>query len=94
MGWRDALLFARVAGVIVAATDPGGLWRGLRVAALDGCQVKVPDSEENRAAFGSSGTADDSSPFPLVRIVVATARAGRAILAAALDAGAWRSCSP
>ena len=93
--WRrylgvDAMrtLFNRVAGPIVAATDPGGLWHGLRVAALDGCQVRIPDTEENRASFGSSGTADDGgdSPSPLARLVIATARAGRAILAAVLDA--------
>jgi hypothetical protein len=93
--WRrrlgvDAMknLFDRVAGLVVAATDPGGLWHGLRVAALDGCQAKVPDTPANRAAFGSAGTPDDGgdSPFPLVRIVLATARAGRAILAAVLDA--------
>ena len=93
--WRrrlgvDAMkvLFDRVAGPVVAATDPAGLWHGLRVAALDGCQTRVADTQANRAAFGSSGTADDGSdsPFPLVRIMLATARAGRAILAATLDA--------
>jgi hypothetical protein len=91
--WRRRLgvapmraLFARVAGHIVAATDPGALWHGLRVCTLDGCQVKVPDSQENRAAFGSSGTADDSASFPMVRVVMAVARAGRALLAATVDA--------
>jgi Transposase DDE domain len=78
----------RVAGHIVAATDPAATWHGLRVCALDGCQVRVPDTEQNREAFGSSGSVDDGSdsPFPLVRIVLATARGGRAIRAAALDA--------
>lgn len=91
--WRRRLgvapmraLFARVAGHIVAATEPGALWHGLRVCTLDGCQVKVPDSPQNRAAFGSSGTADDSAAFPMARIVLAVARAGRAVLAAAVDA--------
>jgi hypothetical protein len=79
-------LFRRVAGHIVAATEPGALWHGLRVCTLDGCQVKVPDSIENRAAFGSSGTADDSAAFPMARIVLAVARAGRALLAATVDA--------
>jgi hypothetical protein len=80
----DARDLRRVAGPIVAATDPGSLWHGLRVAALDGCQARMPDTEANRAAFGSSGTADDgsASPFPLLRIMLATARAGRAILGA------------
>jgi len=66
--WRRRLgvapmkaLFARIAGHLAAATEPGALWHGLRVATLDGCQVKIPDSDANRAAFGSSGTADDSA---------------------------------
>jgi hypothetical protein len=91
--WRRRLgvapmkaLFARVAGHVVAATDQGARWHGLRVATLDGCQVKVPDSDTNRAAFGSSGTADDSAAFPMARIVLAVARAGRSVLAAAVDA--------
>lgn len=103
--WRRLLgaeamrqVFARVAGPIVAATDPRGLWLGLRVCALDGFQAKVADSEANRVAFGSSGTADGTGgPFPQVRVVVATARAGRALLDAVLDASrigemtlAWR----
>jgi Transposase DDE domain/Insertion element 4 transposase N-terminal len=103
--WRrllgaDAMrqVFGRVAGPIVAVTDPRGLWLGLRVCALDGFQVKVADSEANRAAFGSSGTSGGTGgPFPQVRVVVATARAGRALLDAVLGASrvgemtlAWR----
>jgi hypothetical protein len=34
--------------------------------------------------FGSAGTADDSSPFPQLRVVALTARAGRAVLGAIL----------
>lgn len=79
-------LFARVAGHVVAETEPGGLWHGLRVATLDGFQVKMPGSEANRDALGSSGTADDSAAFPMFRVVLAAARAGRALLAAAVDA--------
>lgn len=91
--WRRRLgvvpmkaLFARVAGHIVAAGEPGGLWHGLRVSTLDGCQVKVPDTPANRDAFGSSGTPDDSAAFPMARVVLAASRAGRAMLAAAVDA--------
>jgi hypothetical protein len=80
-------LFQRVAGPIVAATEPGGAWRGLRVCAIDGFQANLPDSDENRAEFGSSGTAKGGrGPFPQLRAVVATAHAGRALLAAAMDA--------
>jgi hypothetical protein len=91
--WRRRLgaapmkaLFARVAGHVVAAPEPGALWHGLRVATLDGCQVKMPDTVANREAFGSSGTADDSAAFPMARVVLAVARAGRSLLAATVDA--------
>jgi hypothetical protein len=85
--WRRRLgvaptkaLFARIAGHLAAATQPGALWHALRVCTRDGCQVKVPDSQQKRAAFGSSGTADDSAAFPMARVVLAVARASRALL--------------
>jgi hypothetical protein len=94
--WRRRLgvapmreLFWRVAGHIVAATDPAGPLRGLLVCALDGSQVRCPDTPENRAAFGPA-----DGPFPLARIVLATARAGRAILGAVLDASSVGEQTP
>jgi hypothetical protein len=39
----------------------------LRPGSLDGTLIRVPDTPANRAAFGSVGTGDDSSPFPQVR---------------------------
>ena len=89
--WRRRLgpeamreLFWRVAGPIV--TDDDARWHGLWVCGVDGFQTRVPDTPANRAAFGSSGTSDDSSPFPMPRAVAATTRAGRAILGAEMDA--------
>ena len=73
-------LFWRVAGPIAAARAPGMAWNGLLLCALDGFQVRVPDTPANRAYFGSSGTADNSSPFPLVRAVVVTAAGTRGAL--------------
>jgi hypothetical protein len=35
--------------------------------AIDGSLTRVPDTPANRAAFGSAGTADDSSPYPQLR---------------------------
>ena len=55
-------------------------WRGFLVCALDGFQVAVPDTDENRAYFGSSGTADNSAPFPQARAVLATAAGTRGAL--------------
>jgi hypothetical protein len=73
-----------VAGPVV--TDDAARWHGLWVCGLDGFQARAPDTPANRAAFGSCATSDDSSPFPLVRGVLATARAGRAVLGAGIDA--------
>jgi len=41
--------------------------RPLKTGALDGALIRVPDTPANRAAFGSVGTGDDSSPFPVLR---------------------------
>ena len=57
---------------------------GMPVGAADGMLVNLADTPANRAFFGSTGTADDSSPFPQLRVVAVTARAGRAMLGAIL----------
>jgi hypothetical protein len=41
----------------------------LDVYSADGCLTRVPDTPANRDAFGSAGTADDSSPYPQLREV-------------------------
>jgi len=55
---------------------------GMPVGAADGMLVSLADTPANRAFFGSTGTADDSAPFPQLKIVAVTARAGRAMLGA------------
>ena len=66
-------LFWQVAGPVADPGAPGMRWRGLLLCALDGFQTRVPDTDENRGYFGSSGTADNSAPFPQARAVVITA---------------------
>ena len=73
-------LFWLVAGPIADPGEPGMRWRGLLLCALDGFQVRVPDSPANRMYFGSSGTADNSSPFPQVRAVILTAARAKGTL--------------
>jgi hypothetical protein len=41
----------------------------LDVCSADGCLTRAPDTPANRAALGSAGTADDSSPYPQLREV-------------------------
>jgi hypothetical protein len=67
------------------AADPRGWLGGLLVCAVDGTQIRCPDTEANREVFGSSGTADDSAPYPQARAVLASVAATRAVLAAAVD---------
>jgi hypothetical protein len=39
----------------------------LTVSSLDGTLIRLPDTPANRAAFGSTGTGDGTSPFPQLR---------------------------
>jgi hypothetical protein len=78
-------LFWAAAGPLIGDDEqPAVLLAGMTVCAADGMLVNLADTLENRTMFGSAGTADDSSPFPQLRIVALTARAGRAMLGAIL----------
>jgi len=76
--WRNALgpgpLEELQAIVLEASRREHGArdWREaaagrLAVSSLDGTLIRVPDTPGNRAAFGSVGTADGTSPFPQLR---------------------------
>ena len=91
-GWRvlvpaDVMedLFWQAAGPLIADDEPSAvLLAGMTVLAADGMLVNLADTPANRAMFGSTGTADDSAPFPQLRVVALAARAGRAMLGAVL----------
>ena len=91
-GWRRPVppalmedLFWQAAGPLIGDDEPSAvLLAGMLVAAADGMLVNLPDTPANRAFFGTTGTADGSSPFPQLRIIAVTARAGRAMLGAIL----------
>ena len=78
-------LFWQAAGPLISDDEPSAvLLAGMGVLAADGMLVNLPDTPANRAMFGSAGTADDSSPFPQLRIVALAARACRAMPGAIL----------
>ena len=78
-------LFWQAAGPLIGDDEPSAVMlAGMPVGAADGMLVNLADTPANRAFFGSTGTADDSSPFPQLRIVAVTARAGRAMPGAIL----------
>ncbi len=57
-----------------------GRSRPLKAGSIDGTLIRVPDTPANRAAFGSVGTDDDSSPFPQVRALPLNDASTRALL--------------
>jgi Insertion element 4 transposase N-terminal/Transposase DDE domain len=92
-GWRllipaDVMedVFWHAAGPLIAdGEDPSAVTlAGMTVLAADGTLVNLADTEANRKAFGSTGTADGTGPFPQLRIIALTARAGRAVIGAVL----------
>jgi hypothetical protein len=61
-------------------------WRAVTVGdldvfSIDGSLTRVPDTPANRQAFGSAGTADDSSPYPQLRELRCSHASTRAALA-------------
>jgi hypothetical protein len=62
-------LFERSAAVWSASSAAAHEWRGLKLYGIDGSTVRVPDTPENRAAFGGqSGREGSESGYPMVRI--------------------------
>ena len=64
----------RDAGTAVSASlereRPGeALWRGHRVLAVDGTEVQMPDTAENRAAFPQPAGQEEGCGFPVARLV-------------------------
>ncbi len=55
----------------------------LEVCSIDGSLIRVPDSDSNRQAYGSAGTADGSSPYPQLRELRCSQASTRATLAVA-----------
>ena len=95
-GWRllvpaDVMesVFWEAAGPLIGDDEPPAvLLAGMTVCAADGMLVNLADTPANRAMFGCTGTAEQdgegAAPFPQLRIVALTARAGRAMLGAIL----------
>lgn len=64
-----AWLFEKCALVWAKRSADKWRWRGLAVYGVDGTTVRVPDSPENRKAFGSQKAGRGTSGYPLVRVV-------------------------
>jgi hypothetical protein len=63
------LLFAKVAGPVGTLETPGVFWRGLRVTAMDGSTLDIPDTPANTEEFGRPTSQHKPGPYPQVRLV-------------------------
>ena len=65
------LLFRRLAGPVAAPDTPGAFLCGLRLMALDGTTLDLPDTPENAQRFGRPRTSRGSGTgaFPQLRVV-------------------------
>jgi hypothetical protein len=102
--WREAIGPApleRLQDMVLAGVDGEHRSRDYRavtvgdleVGSIDGSLIRVPDTPANRVAFGSAGTADDSSPFPQLRelrISAASTRATFGVVTGPAGAGGGR----
>jgi transposase IS4-like protein/DDE family transposase len=64
-----AYLFAVTAAEWATKSAQADRWRGLALYGLDGSTLRVPDSPENRAAFGGQNSHRGPSGYPQARIV-------------------------
>jgi hypothetical protein len=81
-----AEIFEQVA-VPVAESLTRGAWLGpWRLMAIDGLDWDVPDSAENVAEFGYSGSGATRSPFPKARLVTISECGSHAVVAAEIGA--------
>lgn len=64
-----AVLFGDTADNWATASADKHRWRGLVVLGLDGSTLRIPDTQENEAAFGRPGASRGRSAYPQVRVV-------------------------
>jgi len=61
--WQESVSLLGLEG------EPGCFYRGLRLVAIDGSTLDVPDTEENEAFFGRQRSRRGRSAFPQLRFV-------------------------
>ena len=83
LGWQVmADLLERVAGPLAGQDDGWAYVAGLRLVAVDGLTVDVPDTAANGAEFGRPGGGRGPGAFPQVRVVALAECGSRALMGA------------
>jgi len=78
-------LFHAIAQPLTTPATPEAFYHGLRLVAVDGSKLDVPDTPANVRAFGRTGVVRGQAPWPQVLVVALCECASHAIL----DAGVW-----
>lgn len=80
-------LYSRSAEVWAHASADRDRWKGLALYGLDATTLRVPDSDENRVAFGSTktGRGNGESGYPMVRMAALMALRSHLLAAARFD---------
>ena len=86
LGWPVmAALMEAVAGPLAGEEQERAFVAGMRLVAVDGMCLDLPDTPENGAEFGYPGNDAGPGPFPQVRVVGLGECGTRAVLGAALS---------
>jgi hypothetical protein len=76
---------------------PHAFYRGLRLVAIDGSNIDLPDEVENAAVFGYPGSRTGQAGYPQARCAVLVECGTHAIFSAHLGpyhSGEWEICQP
>ena len=85
LGWPVmAMLLEETAGPLAGQEAGPALVSGMRLVAIDGMCLDLPDTDENAAEFGYPGNDAGRGPFPQVRVVGLGECGTRAVLGAEL----------
>src|SRR5260221_1517289 len=86
LGWQVMAALLEEAAVPLAGQDQQAAFvSGMRLAAVGGMCLDLPDTPENAAEFGYPGNDSGRGPFPQVRVVGLGECGTRAVLGAALS---------
>jgi hypothetical protein len=86
LGWQVmAALLEETAGPLAGQDQKTAFVSGMRLVALDGMCLDLPDTSENAAEFGYPGNDAGRGPFPQVRVVALGECGTRAVLGATLS---------
>ena len=84
LGWQVmAALLEAVAGPLAGEEHERAFVPGMRLVAVDGLCLDLPDTPENGAEFGYPGNGAGRGPFPQIRVVGLGECGTRAVLGAA-----------